>query len=88
MKKCKKAKVHELPGLDLNKYTPFFHGKGLLKQLFTEHSQLFDAYNIKLNIQQDKVGGLEPCQDCHGTDFLRTGTCHVCVTCGASQGCS
>lgn len=29
-----------------------------------------------------------PCQDCGGVTFLRTGTCHVCQTCGASQGCS
>ena len=29
-----------------------------------------------------------PCGDCGGTFFLRTGTCHVCQTCGASQGCS
>ena len=30
----------------------------------------------------------EPCRDCGGTEFLRTGTCHVCFTCGTSQGCS
>lgn len=30
----------------------------------------------------------QPCHDCGGTIFLRTGTCHVCQTCGASQGCS
>ena len=30
----------------------------------------------------------QPCQDCGNTVFLRTGTCHVCQTCGASQGCS
>ena len=29
-----------------------------------------------------------PCSECGGTDFLRTGTCFVCITCGASQGCS
>lgn len=29
-----------------------------------------------------------PCGDCGGTEFLRTGTCYVCITCGASQGCS
>ena len=83
-----KCKIYEIPGLDLNKYTPFFHGKDLLKQLFTEYSQLLQTYNVKLNIQQEKVGGTEPCQDCSGTDFYRTGTCHVCVNCGASQGCS
>lgn len=29
-----------------------------------------------------------PCSACGGTFFLRTGTCHVCQTCGTSQGCS
>jgi len=29
-----------------------------------------------------------PCGSCGGTFFLRTGTCHVCQTCGTSQGCS
>jgi hypothetical protein len=30
----------------------------------------------------------EPCMDCGGTFFIRTGTCFACITCGASQGCS
>jgi hypothetical protein len=29
-----------------------------------------------------------PCGTCGGNFFLRTGTCHVCQICGASQGCS
>ncbi|MDH5560007.1 MAG: vitamin B12-dependent ribonucleotide reductase [Deltaproteobacteria bacterium] len=29
-----------------------------------------------------------PCGDCGSIEFLRTGTCFVCITCGASQGCS
>jgi hypothetical protein len=29
-----------------------------------------------------------PCTGCGGTFFMRTGTCHVCQTCGDSQGCS
>ena len=29
-----------------------------------------------------------PCGTCGGSFFLRTGTCHVCQTCGTSQGCS
>lgn len=29
-----------------------------------------------------------PCGACGGSFFLRTGTCHVCQTCGTSQGCS
>ncbi|OGG99738.1 MAG: ribonucleoside-diphosphate reductase, adenosylcobalamin-dependent [Candidatus Lambdaproteobacteria bacterium RIFOXYD2_FULL_56_26] len=31
---------------------------------------------------------LMPCSECGGIDFLRTGTCYVCITCGSSQGCS
>ena len=30
----------------------------------------------------------QPCQDCGGSEFVRTGTCFACLTCGASQGCS
>lgn len=29
-----------------------------------------------------------PCLECGGTQFVRTGTCHTCITCGTSQGCS
>ncbi len=29
-----------------------------------------------------------PCGECGGIDFMRTGTCAVCLTCGTSQGCS
>lgn len=30
----------------------------------------------------------QPCGECGGIEFMRTGTCFVCITCGASQGCS
>ena len=33
-------------------------------------------------------GELEPCPICSGLNFMRTGNCHVCTTCGTSQGCS
>lgn len=42
-------------------------------------------YNKKVNSQP--VDGV-PCSDCGGNMFIRTGTCHACVTCGSSQGCS
>ena len=29
-----------------------------------------------------------PCHNCGSTNFQRTGTCHVCMTCFESQGCS
>ena len=31
---------------------------------------------------------LSPCPTCGGIDFITTGTCHACATCGESQGCS
>ncbi len=81
--------IHDLTGqLDLSKYVGIFKGSELLKIIFTEHSQLLAIKGIKLNIQQEKVSDVGTCQDCTGTDFIRTGTCHVCITCGASQGCS
>jgi len=33
-------------------------------------------------------GNNAPCSECGSIDFLRTGNCFVCVTCGMSQGCS
>ena len=86
MKICK---IHDLTGqMDLSKYTPYFQGSDLLKQIFTDHSQLLNVKGIKLNIQQEKVSDVGVCQDCTGIDFIRTGTCHVCLQCGSSQGCS
>jgi hypothetical protein len=38
--------------------------------------------------QTVKTSDNAPCSDCGSIFFLRTGTCHVCQTCGASQGCS
>jgi len=35
-----------------------------------------------------KTSDYAPCSNCGSIFFLRTGTCHVCQTCGASQGCS
>ncbi len=36
----------------------------------------------------ERTSDHHPCGECGGSDFLRTGTCYVCITCGASQGCS
>lgn len=30
----------------------------------------------------------QPCQECGGINFQRTGTCFVCLDCYTSQGCS
>ncbi|MDT8447084.1 MAG: vitamin B12-dependent ribonucleotide reductase [bacterium] len=47
---------------------------------------------VKAQIQEEKAertqDHLMPCSECGGIDFLRTGTCYVCITCGSSQGCS
>ncbi|OGG95314.1 MAG: ribonucleoside-diphosphate reductase, adenosylcobalamin-dependent [Candidatus Lambdaproteobacteria bacterium RIFOXYD2_FULL_50_16] len=41
------------------------------------------------SIESEKTSDhLSPCGECGGIDFLRTGTCYVCITCGSSQGCS
>ena len=85
MKKCK---IHDLPGVDLTKYTPIFKGKELLKAIFQEHSQELKALGIKLNIQQEEIEGIKPCGKCDSINFIRTGTCFVCVECGTSAGCS
>lgn len=89
MKKCKD---HEIAGLDLTVYKFMIKKDGvknpeLLKQIFIDHSQALHAHNIKLNIESKEVGGETPCSECGGSDFLRTGTCHVCISCGASAGC-
>ena len=85
MKKCK---IITIDSIDLNKYTPYFQGKELLKQIFLEHSQTLKTYKINLNIDKKKVSGVQTCSNCNGIDFYRTGTCHVCINCGSSQGCS
>lgn len=43
-----------------------------------------DACNQKKGLVTDGA----PCQECGDTQFLRTGTCHTCLTCGTSAGCS
>lgn len=35
-----------------------------------------------------KENNLPPCPSCGGVDFVPTGNCHACATCGESQGCS
>jgi len=39
-------------------------------------------------IDYAKVNDGNVCSECGGIHLIRTGTCHACVTCGASQGCS
>ena len=83
----KEVIIHEIPTLNLNKYTPFFEKEELLKQLFLGEYMLLKAYGVNLNLKQDQVSD-KPCGICDGTDFIRTGTCHVCIICGEGQGCS
>lgn len=49
--------------------------------------------DFKMKHQKEKVQEPIPTSDhppckCGSVFFLRTGTCHVCQTCGSSQGCS
>lgn len=44
--------------------------------------------NGKAEIELEETSDLEPCGTCGGTQFLKTGVCHVCQICGTSQGCS
>ena len=67
------CKIHDIPGLDLNKYTPHFSGQELLKQIYMENSQILKAHNVKLNIEQTNVYGMAPCSICSGSDFIKTG---------------
>lgn len=42
---------------------------------------------INNNKQSQKPVDGTPCQDCGGSQFMRTGTCLTCLTCGNSAGC-
>lgn len=55
----------------------------------TIYSALLKLYEAAPKADQFQVSGdMAPCSDCGGIDFIRTGNCHACTTCGASQGCS
>ena len=50
-----------------------------------------EKINVKNKIKEPepvRTSDHQPCNECGGIFFLRTGTCHVCQTCGKSQGCS
>jgi ribonucleoside-diphosphate reductase alpha chain len=46
--------------------------------------------DLSVNVDPNPITTTDhpPCGECGGIEFLRTGTCFVCMTCGASQGCS
>lgn len=48
----------------------------------TRALRVLNSYNAK------PIDNGDACSTCGDTKFLRTGTCHVCVGCGTSQGCS
>jgi hypothetical protein len=52
------------------------------------YTRLLELYELTKLEESVEEGGLEPCSKCGGSQFLRTGNCHVCTTCGDSQGCS
>lgn len=57
----------------------------------TAKQRIHSAYERTLVYSKPKpvkTSDHPPCPNCGGIDFQRTGTCHVCITCGSSQGCS
>lgn len=58
-------------------------------QIFAALLKIYE-FNKPQQTEQSTVvsGDIQPCSDCGGIDFIRTGNCHACTTCGASQGCS
>ncbi len=38
--------------------------------------------------QDVRVSGLAPCTFCGSSDFVRSGTCHTCLNCSNTSGCS
>jgi ribonucleoside-diphosphate reductase alpha chain len=57
-------------------------------QQFVPDAPQNDEIKYQSVMESRESGNHPPCSDCGGIDFLRTGTCFVCVTCGCSQGCS
>ena len=43
---------------------------------------------ISMHRMKDSTVDGAPCQECGNTEFMRTGTCQTCLTCGTSAGCS
>ncbi len=43
---------------------------------------------LRDNYNKQTVRDGNACSTCGNGQFIRTGTCHVCTTCGTSQGCS
>lgn len=56
------------------------------------NNTVVSSQQVKVTAQTEEAertqDHLMPCSECGGIDFLRTGTCYVCITCGSSQGCS
>lgn len=56
------------------------------ERIYTVLLQLYELTRVSKVV---KISGeLPPCPICGSMNFLRTGNCHVCATCGESQGCS
>lgn len=54
------------------------------------HTALLRLYDDAKAVETSpaRESNLPPCGTCGGTDFIATGNCHACRTCGESQGCS
>ena len=57
-------------------------------QSVKEHTVLQQTRPVMKTSEPSVTSDHPPCSGCGGTFFLRTGPCHVCQTCGTSQGCS
>jgi hypothetical protein len=87
----------------MNIYTPekqpdgtFFLSSEDMEELRQRHSPeailtaLLKLYELtrEKESEEEVNGDLPPCACCGGIDFIKTGNCHACMTCGESQGCS
>lgn len=70
----------------VNSYKAIISTKNLDRK--NNNSVIKKAKPVSETIEPVPTGDHPPCSSCGGTFFLRTGTCHVCQTCGTSQGCS
>ena len=91
--------IYDIDKIDVEKMTKNLISKGfnendIRKAIYTATQYSKKNRKVSPQLMENKVKDVkitsdhQPCSDCGGIFFLRTGTCHVCQTCGASQGCS
>lgn len=65
--------------LSLRGYTP--------TQIYSALLELYQR-SQQSEVRAAAEANLQPCGSCGSVDFIPTGNCHACATCGESQGCS